>query len=153
MAWGPVGAVAGLLAALLVATSGGYGYHRDELYFRLLGERLAWGYVDQPPATPLLARLMTELFGDHLWAMRLPAALAVAAAAVLTALLARDLGGGRGAQVLAALGAGAAFPLTFGHVLFTASLDLPLVAGILLCLFRALLRDPRWWLAVGGLTG
>jgi 4-amino-4-deoxy-L-arabinose transferase-like glycosyltransferase len=153
MAWGPVGAVAGLLAALLVATSGGYGYHRDELYFRLLGEHPAWGYVDQPPATPMLARLATELFGDHLWALRLPGALAVAGAAVLTALLARDLGGGRGAQLLATAGAAGAFPLVSGHLLLTATLDLVLTAGILLCLFRALLRDPRWWLGVGALTG
>jgi hypothetical protein len=153
MAWGPVGAVAGLLAALLVATSGGYGYHRDELYFRLLGDRLAWGYVDQPPATPALARLTTGLFGDHLWALRLPGALAVAGAAVLTALLARDLGGGRAAQLLATAAAAGPFPLVAGHLLLTATLDLALTAGVLLCLCRALLRDPRWWLAVGALTG
>jgi 4-amino-4-deoxy-L-arabinose transferase-like glycosyltransferase len=153
MAWRAVGAVAGLIAAVLVATSGGYGYHRDELYFRLLGQEPAWGYVDQPPATPLLARLMTELFGDHLWALRLPGAVAVAGAAVLTALLARDLGGGRGAQVLAAAGVGTAFPLVFGHLLLTATVDLVAGAAIMLCVFRALLRDPRWWLAVGGLTG
>jgi 4-amino-4-deoxy-L-arabinose transferase-like glycosyltransferase len=153
MAWRPVGAVAGVLAVVLVATANGYGYHRDELYFRLLGERPAWGYVDQPPATPLLARLTTELFGDHLWALRLPGAVVLAGTAILTALLARDLGGGRGAQVLAAVGTGTAFPLVFGHVLLTATLDLALVAGIMLCLVRALLRDARWWLAVGALTG
>jgi hypothetical protein len=153
LAWAPVLTVAGIVAAALVATSGGYGYHRDELYFRLLGQQPAWGYVDQPPATPLLARLMTELFGDHLWALRLPGAAAVAGAAVLTALLARDLGGGRGAQVLAAAGAGTAFPLIFGHLLLTATLDLVAGAAIMLCVFRALLRDPRWWLAVGALTG
>ena len=53
---------------------------------------------------------------------------------MLTALLARDLGGGRGAQVLAAAGGAAAFPLIFGHVLLTATLDLVLMAAILLCL-------------------
>ncbi|HTF11492.1 MAG TPA: hypothetical protein VK659_25290 [Asanoa sp.] len=69
----PVGLVAGGLAALLLATSNGYGYHRDELYFRVLGQHPAWGYVDQPPLTPLLGRLATAVFGDHLWALRLPA--------------------------------------------------------------------------------
>ena len=153
LAWGPVGAVAGLLALAMLATSGRYDYHRDELYFRLLGQHPAWGYVDQPPATPLLARLTTELFGDHVWALRLPGALILAGAAILTAMLARDLGGGTGAQVLAAAGGAGAFPLIFGHVLLTATLDLVLMAAILLCLVRALSRDERWWLPTGALTG
>lgn len=153
LAWGPVGAVAAVLAVTMLATAARYDYHRDELYFRLLGQHPAWGYVDQPPATPLLARLTVEVFGDHLWALRLPGALMLAATAILTALLARDLGGGTGAQVLAAVGGTGAFPLIFGHVLLTATLDLVLVAAILLCLVRALLFDERWWLATGALTG
>jgi 4-amino-4-deoxy-L-arabinose transferase-like glycosyltransferase len=149
----PVGAIAVVLALVMVATAGRYDYHRDELYFRLLGQHPAWGYVDQPPATPLLARAMTEMLGDHLWALRLPGAVILAATAILTAMLARDLGGGAGAQALAAAGAAGAFPLIFGHVLLTATLDLVLMAAIMLCLVRALREDGRWWLAVGGLTG
>jgi 4-amino-4-deoxy-L-arabinose transferase-like glycosyltransferase len=137
----------------MVATAGGYGYHRDELYFRLLGQQPAWGYVDQPPATPLLARSTVELLGDHLWALRLPGALILAGTAILTALLARELGGGRGAQVLAAAVSATLFPLVSGHVLLTATLDMGLSAGVLLCVVRALLRDERWWLAVGLLVG
>ncbi len=149
----PVLLVAAATAALLVATSSRYGYHRDELYFRLLGEHPAWGYVDQPPAAPLLAELTRVLFGDHLWAVRLPSALAVAVAAILSALLVREWGGGRAAQVLGALGMVTVFPLAGGHVLATATLDLVLQAAVLLCVARALLRDPRWWLAVGVVVG
>ena len=47
-----------------------YGYHRDELYFRMLPP--AWGYTDQPLLTPLLARA-TMLLADEPWALRLPA--------------------------------------------------------------------------------
>lgn len=153
MAWGPVCAIAALVALVLVATSSAYGYHRDELYFRLLGQQPAWGYVDQPPATPLLARLTGELFGEHLWALRLPGALAVGATAVLTALLARELGGARSAQVLAAAVSATLSPLVFGHLLVTSTLDMVLSAAILLGVARALLRDGRWWLAVGLLVG
>ena len=141
------------MGVLMVVTSARYGYHRDELYFRLLGQEPAWGYVDQPPATPMLARLTVETLGDHLWALRLPGALALAGTAILTALLGRELGGGRGAQVLAAGACVTLFPLISGHVLLTATLDLVLTSGILLCVARALLRDPRWWLVVGLLAG
>jgi len=153
MAWGPVGALAVAVGLLMLATSGGYGYHRDELYFRLLGQEPAWGYVDQPPATPLLARLTVEVLGDDLWALRLPGALVLAGTAVLTALLARELGGGRGPQLLAAAISLTLFPMIFGHLLLTATLDMVLTAAILLLVARALLRDPRWWLVVGGLVG
>jgi Dolichyl-phosphate-mannose-protein mannosyltransferase len=135
----PVGLVACGLAALLLATSNGYGYHRDELYFRMLGQHPAWGYVDQPPLTPLLGRLATAVFGDHLWALRLPATACTVATAVLVALTARELGGGRVAQTLAALGAGSA-ELIFGHLLLTSPVDDVVWSAVLLFVIRALTR-------------
>jgi 4-amino-4-deoxy-L-arabinose transferase-like glycosyltransferase len=145
--------VAGLVA-LLLATVNRYDYHRDELYFRVLGQHPAWGYVDQPPLTPLLGRLSTAALGDSLWAFRLPAVLLVAATAVLMALVARELGGAAGAQVLAALGMVSAFPLIGGHTTATATADLVVWTAVLLFAIRALRRDqPRWWLAAGVVTG
>src|SRR4051794_10960379 len=39
--------VAGLAVLLLAAFGGGYGYHRDELYFQAAGRHPAFGYPDQ----------------------------------------------------------------------------------------------------------
>ena len=79
LALGPVLIIAGLLAAVLVAFSDRYGYHRDELYFLQCGRHLAWGYPDQPPLVPLIARLMSDLAPTSLVLLRLPSALAAAA--------------------------------------------------------------------------
>jgi len=153
VAWLPVGAALAAAAVALGATATRYGYHRDELYFRMLEP--AWGYVDQPPLTPLLARTATAVFGDTVWALRLPAIACLLGAVLLAVLVTRELGGGRGAQALCAWGlAFSALPLTFGHTLLTASVDLVAWIAVLLLATRALLRDePRWWLAAGALVG
>lgn len=153
-AWRPVVLIAAALIVILLLLSPFYGYHRDELYFRLLADHPAWGYVDQPPLTPMLAKAAITLFGDTLTAIRVAPALCMAVLVVLTALITRELGGGRTAQVLAAAGIGTgAFTLIAGHSLLTLSADLPLWAAAILFLLRALTRDPRWWLAAGAVIG
>lgn len=150
----PVAAVALGLTSALVALSGRYGYHRDELYFRLLADAPAWGYVDQPALTPLVARAAIEVFGDTVWALRVPAALLAGVLAALLALLAREVGGGRRAQVVAALGAASATPLISGHVLLTASLDWVLWVLAALLITRALVRGrPGYWVPAGAVVG
>ncbi len=153
-AWRPVAAVAIVVGALLAVTANGYGYHRDELYFRMLAAHPAWGYVDEPPMTPMLVRASTALFGDSLWALRVPAILFAVATVMLVALVCRELGGNRLAQVLAAFGGAGAFPLIAGHVFLTATPDLAVWVLVVLFACRALLRDePRWWLAAGATVG
>ena len=143
---------AAVLAVVLTLLSTRYGYHRDELYFRMLPPAL--GYIDQPPLTPLIART-TTLLVDELWALRLPATLLAAGSVIIIGLVAREVGAGRLAQGLAAWGyAFATFTLTFGHLLLTTSLDLVVWPLVLLFALRVFLRgEPRWWLPMGALIG
>ena len=83
----------------------GYGVFRDELYFIVCGRHLAWGYVDQPPVIPLVARISELLFGlQSLALFRTFASLAGAAEVALTGLLAWRMGASRWAQALAMTG-------------------------------------------------
>jgi len=74
VAWRPLALLSAGLTAFLMLFSARYGPHCDELYFRTAGQHLAWGYVDQPAFTPLIARLVSELFGNALVGWRLPSA-------------------------------------------------------------------------------
>ncbi|GAA2618809.1 glycosyltransferase family 39 protein [Dactylosporangium fulvum] len=140
------------VALLLMITR--YDYHRDELYFRMIGAHPKWGYVDQPPFTPLLVRACIELFGDTVWAIRLPGLLFVAAAAFLLAAIAREVGGGPVAQALAATGVLTTFPLLAGHLALTTGPDLVMWLLTILFMMRALLRGAdRYWLAAGLAVG
>jgi hypothetical protein len=154
MAWAPVIVVAVVVTVVLVVTSPWYGYYRDELYFRLLADEPRWGYVDQPPLTPFLAKVGMWLFGDTITALRVPAALCTAATVILAALTAAELGGTGRAQLLAAVAtATGLFPLLVGHTLLTSSVDLVAWCALWFLAARALLRDPRWWLATGAVFG
>jgi len=149
----PVLLVGGGLFAVLMAFATRYGYHRDELYFRMLGEDVALGYFDTPPLTPMIAKLSIALFGDSVVALRVVPALAVAITVVLLALACRELGGSRGAQVLTAFGvACSSVALIAGHMLLTLTPDLMLWSATILFVLKAL-RDPRWWLAAGVAIG
>ncbi|WP_214409080.1 glycosyltransferase family 39 protein [Sphaerisporangium fuscum] len=152
---GPVGAVAAVLAGLLTALSGRYGFHRDELYFLVAGDRPAWGYVDQPPLTPLLARASTAVFGVSPAGLRVVATLAAVAVVIVVVLTARELGGGRGAQFVAACSAAcSAVVLVLGHLVATATFDTlawVVVGWLVLRLLRT--GDGRWYPVIGAAAG
>ena len=132
-----------------------YGFHRDELAVWNDARHLAWGYVAYPPLTPFLARLSMALFGDSLVAFRVPAALAQSVAMLLAGLIARELGGQRMAQVLAALAiACAPLSMLMGSMLMYTSLDylwVVLLAWLVLRVANS--GDARWWLGVGLVVG
>ena len=150
--------IAGLalgVLALHLATNGLYGFQRDELYYLDSARHLAWGFVDYPPLTPAIARLSLIIFGPSAWGLRLWPSLAGAAMIVLTALIAGELGGGRTARILAAVGA-AASPLLLGaNWLFqTVTFD-QLMWLVCFWIIARLVRtgDRRLWLALGAAAG
>jgi hypothetical protein len=153
VAW-PVLLIAVLMVAALLAMSGSYGFHGDEMYFVVAGQHPAFGYVDQPPLTPLLSAASVALFGVSPTAVRILPALEMGLIVVLIALIVRDLGGSRRAQVLAAITATLSGYLGAGHLDTTTEPDLLAWAIILWLLVKLLAGgDRRLWLAVGVVAG
>ncbi len=147
-------AIAGLMFAGLLAVSGAYGFHGDEMYYVVAGRHPAFGYVDQPPLTPLLSAASVALLGVSPTAVRILPALEMALVVVLVALIAAALGGSRRAQVLAAVTAGVSGYLGAGHLDTTTDLDLLAWALILWLLVTILAGgDRRLWSAVGVTAG
>ncbi|HEV2093750.1 MAG TPA: glycosyltransferase family 39 protein [Rubrobacter sp.] len=142
-----------LLVHLLTANN--YGYFRDELYYIAAGERLAPGYVDFPPFVALVTALVHATLGDSLLALRLLPALAGAAVVVLAGLMARELGGGRLAQGLAALAVLVAPNfLVFGTFVSMDAFDQLFQVSAAYVLLVILKRDrPRLWLLFGLFAG
>jgi 4-amino-4-deoxy-L-arabinose transferase-like glycosyltransferase len=146
---------AAAVVAVLLAVANRYGWHRDEVYFLASGKQLAWGYIDQPPFTPAVARLAHELAPGNLRALRLLPALTSGLTVLLGGLIAHELGANRRGQVFGSLAiATGGFVLGVGHLLSTAATDL-CAWFALLWLFTRLLRtgDTRLWVAFGGVAG
>ncbi len=151
----PLATIAVAVGALLIAFAGGYGYHRDELYFLAAGHHLAWAYPDQGLLTPLIARAMDGLAPGSLTLLRLPSALMAAGTVFTTGLTAYELGGGRRAQLIAcACAAVSSVTLVVGHLLSTTTFDL-LAWAVVCWLVVRILRtgEARLWLAVGSVGG
>ena len=85
-------AIAVAAVAIHLATAGGYGYFRDELYYIACSDHLAFGYVDHPPLSILILAVQRHLFGDSLYALRLFPALAAGVLVLISAALAAELG-------------------------------------------------------------
>jgi hypothetical protein len=151
----PVFAIALVTVALLLAIVGHYGYFRDELYYLACGKHPAWGYVDQPPLIAWIAWLLAHTIGTSLFALRLLPALAIGLSVYLAAQVARELGGGRFAQIAAATFM-AIMPLALGlgHFFTMNVFDNPLWLALAWIVLRiANTGNPRLWLLFGAIAG
>ena len=152
---GVVVLVAAARMVLQIATNGQYGFHRDELQTLDDARHLDWGFVAYPPITPLLGRLELILFGTSLIGFRVFSAMAVSMVMVLSGLIAKELGGNRHVQVLAAVAVGISpVSLIQGAVFQYVSFDY--LWGVTATYFLVRLvksGDPRWWVPIGGVLG
>ncbi len=89
------------VAAVHVATNGRYGLHRDELQFLDDARHFALATSLTHRVTPWIERVAFTLTGPSLIGLRIFSVLAQAVVLVLTGLMARELGGGCFAQIVA----------------------------------------------------
>lgn len=145
------------LAVFLVHmfTNHQYGFHQDEMVVMDNANNLDWGFVEYPPLTPFLARIELALFGLSLTGARTLPALALAIVTVMAGLMARELGGKRGAQVAAAVVASVSpFALILGSQIQYVTFDFLWIVLVAYLMIRLMKSDnPRGWLAVGAAVG
>ncbi|WP_082661587.1 glycosyltransferase family 39 protein [Terracidiphilus gabretensis] len=148
-------AIAVAFAIAHVLTNGRYGFHRDELQFLTDASHLDWGFVPYPPFTAFVEHIGLTLFGLSLIGLRVFSVLAQAVVITVSGLMARDLGGGRVAQVFTALAVGLSPVPVFQATEFQySSFDLMwwvLIAWFIIRLLKD--ENPRWWLAIGAAVG
>ncbi len=142
-------AIAAATVVLHLIFGNRYGFHRDELATLDDARHLAWGYVAYPPVTPFFGHISLILFGTSIRGFRFFANVAQAIAVVLTGLMARDMGGRRGALLVAAL---AAVPFCLGGGYEMQYVAFDCLAWVMTAYFTVRLlksADPRWWAAIG----
>jgi hypothetical protein len=148
-------AIAAAVALVHLLTNHNYGFHRDELQVLSDARHLDWGFVPYPPLTPFVERIGMAIFGFSLTGLRVFSVIAQALAIVVTGLIARELGGGRLAQVTVALAVALSpLPLFEGTEFQYTTFDYlwwVLIAYFVIRLLKT--EDPRWWLAIGATVG
>src|SRR5437763_9153176 len=150
-----VWAIAALKLVFHIYYNNRYGYFRDEFDYLACARHLAWGYVDQPPLLPFLARLSGELFGYSLRAVRFLPALTSSILVIQAAAIAHEFGGKRFALLLTAVCVLVAPQyLSNGSLLGTNCLEPSLWMACAYFVILAIKRDdPRYWLWVGVCAG
>jgi len=141
--------------SLQLATASKYGIFRDELYYLACADHLSWGYVDHPPLIAFVTWFSAHLFGTSLIGLRLLPAIAGGLLVWVTAAIAKELGGNRFAQCVAAL---AILPvpiyLMLSHWLTMNAFEPLLWMSALWLSLRMLSRsEPRYWLLIGAVCG
>jgi hypothetical protein len=139
--------------AFHLAVAGNLEYHRDELLYFSLGMHPAAGYATVPPLIGWFAWLVQNTFGYSIYAVRIIPAVASGLMIIITARMARELGGSRYSQLLAITG----FTIA-GFALRTFSLFMPVFLDVffwslcILCLVRYINTENDRFLLLFGIA-
>jgi len=136
--------------------AGNYGYFRDELYYIVSGtQHLSLGYVDFPPFIAYVAAYLNLISKDSLISIHVVPALNEALLVFVTGMIARELGGGRKAQILAAFSTLVSLDLlAFGSIFTPDSFDSlwwSLLAYLIIRIVRR--KEPKLWVVAGLVVG
>lgn len=136
--------------------AGNYGYFRDELYYIVSGtQHLSLGYVDFPPFIAYVAALLSVISKDSLVSIHVVPALNEALLVFVSGMIARELGGGKKAQVLAGFSTFLSLDLlAFGSILTPDSFDSlwwSLLAYLIIRIVRR--KEPKLWILAGMVVG
>ncbi len=144
-----------LLIGLQVAAQGAWGFHRDEFLYLAMARRIAWGYWSNPPLIGAVAWIVNHATDTSLFSVRLFPLGASIVTMLLTAAMARDLGGKGTATVMACIPfvvspglvrpGGMFQPVVFDILLWTA------MAWIVVRYLRT--SDRRWLVGLGIVAG
>ncbi|MDX1940354.1 MAG: glycosyltransferase family 39 protein [Saprospiraceae bacterium] len=102
--WAVILSVAAAKLIFHLFTNVNYGFHRDEMLYLALGRHLDAGYWSNPPLIGWIAWFIQAFLSDSMFAVRLVPSLLGTSILIITALIAREMGGGKYAQFLAAFG-------------------------------------------------
>jgi len=147
--------VAAIGFAIHAIFANNYGYFRDELYYIVSGtQHLSPGYVDFPPFIALLASFLNVVAGDSLLSIHVASGFADACLIFVSAMIARELGGKRGAQVFVATATLFSGALAFGSIFSVDIFDALWWSLLVYILVRIIKRDqPKLWILFGVVAG
>jgi len=137
------------------AVNSDFGFHRDEFLYMAMGDHLSWGYLEVPPFIAVVARITRWLFGDSIVGIRFFPALTGAVTLFLTGLIAREMGGGRFAQILSAVAyLLSVVYLRMNNLFQPVTFDLFFFVLAVYLFIKILKNDkPILWLLLGFVTG
>lgn len=146
-----VALVALRLALPLLLLHPSWEFHRDEFLYFAMGDHLEWFRMQFPPLIAVVAHLSREIFGDAVWAARVPAAIAGASILGVMLWLARRLGGRAWALVVLSLASISAPVFVRSSVLMHPVVFDQLWATLAFAalILAAVEEEPRWWILTG----
>lgn len=103
LAWSWIAWVLAAKLTLHFFTNGNYSYHRDELLYLALGNHPDFGHWSNGPLIGWISWFTQHVLGDTPFMIRFIPTLLGGGLIILAASMARDMGGGKWAQLLAAI--------------------------------------------------